>query len=580
MILHVFRLTLLRLWRARATVSCQVLALFAMMAPLLIILGLKYGIVQSMKERLLSDPSSLEVRMTDAVKVTPDLTARIRSWSETAFVIPCVGALYSSVHVCPEGASESGEVQAQMLPTGQGDPILTASQHRAPAVGEVVISELLAQKLHLGVGSKLSLRMRRNMKQDLYERTFTISGVLPKSHLLASAVMLPLEVTVEVENFVIAGRGVPGSSATLTSEMYDGIVLGEGANETVANLLKRQLPNMEVRANTDGSHIGQPAECLIVRSTGKHLTPSQIDVLVAQSEQNECAAWPWVEPQEVELLNDNKRSVVRMIGLSGQTSSATGIGAPPTLWVPEGFGADHVEVVVNSPQGASRIVCRTAENASVPAGVVWAMPQLLALVRQGKERCLVWDYRTDALRYPVLSFNSLRVYANSLENAEPLMNKLQAAGVACRARLNIIRQILSLERNLSQLFAIVTLGAGVGALFSYALSLFNAAELNRRDYALVQLLGAGRGVLALMPIVDAIVTSIIALVLTFICFYATSSLIGLIFAESAGSGTLCRLASHHVLIFCLSGIGVAFVSSIAAAIKVLCISPAEILRES
>lgn len=580
MIGYVIQLTLLRLWRARATVSCQVLALFAMMAPLLIILGLKYGIVESMKERLLSDPSSLEVRMLDAVKVTPELTERIRNWPETAFVTPKVAALYSYVYVCTEGAGENEEIQVEMLPTGEGDPLLQATQVSPPKKDEVVISESLAQELKVSAGDKLQLRMRRNMRQELFERTLTITGVLPKRNLMTEALLLPLAVTEEVEDFIISGRGIPGSKAVLMAELYDGIVLGEGRNDELANLLKQQRPNMEVHTNADGTFPAQPAESLIVSSTEGKLSPTQLDVLIAQAEQMGCEAWPWVQACRAELLVGQESRRVRVVALPGMTTSAAEIKAPPVVYVPKGSAAEHVEIHMQSPQGESRIVCCAVEKENVPQGEVRVAPQLLALVHYGHERCLVWDYRTDALRYPVLSHNSLRVYANSLEHAEPLMNRLQSEGISCRARLNIIRQILALEHSLTQLFAIVTLGAAAGALVSYALSLFNAAELNRRDYALVQLLGAGRGVLAFMPLVDALITSIVALALTFACFYATSSLIGLIFAESAGSGALCRLAPQHALLFCLSGVGVACLASIAAAIKVLRISPAEILRES
>lgn len=581
MLLHILRLTLLRLWRARATVSCQALALFAMMAPLLIILGLKYGIVESMKERLLSDPASLEVRMVDAVDATPELMDRIRSWPETAFATPCVGALYSRVFVCACGADEAAESQADMLPTGHGDPLLQASQQKTPAPGEVVISEDLARQLQLGIGEQLCLRVRRNMRQELFERAYTIVGVLPRRHLMRPALLLPLEMTVEVENFIIAGRGIPGSDAQLTAPVYDGIVLGIGRSPHTTDLLKKQYPNMTEQPLEDGAATDPAADGLIVRcDESRRLTPTQVDVLVAQAEAEECAAWPWVEPQQGELLLGGQRSSVRLVSLPGPTSSAAAIAAPPSLLIPPGSGVEHVELFLPSPQGESRIVCRAVEDAAVPQGEAWCTPQILALARLGSQRCLVWDYRTDALRFPVLSFVSMRVYANALENTEPLLNRLLAEGIACRAQLGVIRQILSLEHNLSQLFAIITFGAGIGALVSYALSLFNAAELNRRDYALVQLLGAGRGMLACMPMVEALITSLISLVFTFACFYATSSLIGLIFEESAGRGALCRIAPHHALLFCLAGIGVACVASAAAAFKVLRISPAEILRES
>lgn len=581
MMRHVLVLALVRLWRSRASVCCQVLALFAMMTPLLIILGLKYGIVESMKERLLRDPSALEIRMTDAVEVTDELLAGIRSWPETGFAVPCVGAIYSNVSVCAPGGRESDELRAEMIPTAPGDPLLHNTRLPLPAEGEVVLSEALAQKLQAQVGEQVCLRVRRSMRQELLERSFSVVGILPKHHLLAPAVLLPLETTVEVENFVVAGRGVPGSSARVSGALYDAVVLAQGATEKTAVLMATQMPQLHAGVSDGSAYPGVPNGHRLVLGRGTRLTPEQVDTLVAQAEVQHTPAWPWVEPQQAELRVAEQRRGVRVVGVSGGVGSAGSCEAPPQLMLPVGSaGAEYAELVVPSPHGESCIVCRAVEDAAVPEGEAWATPQVLALLREGRERCLVWDCRVDSLRYPVLNFQSLRVYASSMACAEPLMNRLQAAGVSCRARLGIIRQIFALEHSLSTLFLVITAGTGVGAVVSFALSLFNAAELHRRDYALVQLLGSGRAMLALMPLVDALATTVLALLLTFAAFYATSSVISLIFTESAGSGALCRLAPYHIVGFCLAGLVVACIASLAAALKVLRISPAEILRQS
>ena len=116
--------------------------------------------------------------------------------------------------------------------------------------------------------------------------------------------------------------------------------------------------------------------------------------------------------------------------------------------------------------------------------------------------------------------------------------------------------------------------------YSFALSLFNAAELHRRDYALVQLMGMGRFSLAVIPLVDALVTSFVALGMAFACYAGVGTIIGLMFSETVGGSGLCRLHPEHVVLFCGSIILLAFFASLAASVKVLLISPSEIIHES
>lgn len=578
---HVLRLSVLRMWRTRATMICQVLALFAMMTPLLIILGLKYGIVQSMKQQILKDPSALEVRMTDAVRVSEDLLQKIRSWPETRFVTPCVGSLYSTVNVSRIGDGESEEMTAEMIPTAPGDPLLQNTDLCEPERGQVVLSEKLAARLHVQAEEEVRIRVWRNMRQEVFELTLRVVGVLPRQHLAGMALLLPLEGTIEVEDFVIQGKGVPGSVATIMDELYSGVALAPGEDASLAEFMCAQYPGLAfVKIGDDSSYPGAPKDGWLLRVEGKRMDSVQVDALVEMAEEHECFAWPWVEPLSAELrLPGGERREVQVVCSGGQTSSAS-VCAPPLICrMAQGLDSDFAELCVPSPQGESRVSCRVQVDETMPDGVVQVSPQVLAILHRGVERSLVWDYRVDGLRYPVLSFNSLRVYACSMEVTESLNKRLLAEGVHCTARLAIIHRLLALESSLAKLFIVITVGAALGAIVSFAMSLFNAAELHRRDYALVQLLGAGRGMLALMPLMDALASTALALLLSFACFYATSTVIGHLFAESASGDALCRLSAHHIQVFCASCAGIACISSVAAAIKVLCISPAEILRE-
>lgn len=578
MICQAVQLAGLRLKRTCATWMCQALALAAIMAPLLIILGLKCGIVESMKERLLKDPATLEVRMMGAVDVSDELLTKVRSWPETAFVLPSVGFLYSVVTVSKQGLEEGEE--AQMIPTAPGDPLLKDTGVPVPGEGEVVLTERLA----LYVGAKLDqvvcVRAWRNAHRENMMRELRVVGILPEYRRQDMALLVPLQLTVDAENFIISGSGEAGSDAALFGAVYDGVALERGATAGLVEELRKSNPHLQVLTNENGAFPGAARGGYVLR--GKQMEPHQVIPLVRIAEENDAQAWPWVEPIPVKLVCGSLSASVQLVGLENPEMSIGTITPPPVIYVHPGTtqGSGVADLCVQTSEGESRIVCRVQENEDIPIGEARAIPSLLALVRKGQDHVLTWDYRTGGLRFPKMRFISMRLFSRSLEQTEPLYRRMAATGAPCRAQLDVIRQVLALDRSLTRLFLIITTGAALGAIVSFGMSLFNAAELHRRDYALLQLLGMGRVSLAIIPLVDALVTSLAALILAFVCYYTVSTVIGLMFTETVGQGSLCRLHAEHVVSFCAAVGILSAIASFAASVKVLRISPSEIIHES
>lgn len=578
MICHAIALSLLRLKRTSGTWLCQALALAAIIAPLLIVLGLKCGIVESMKEQLLKDPATLEVSMTGAVDVTPELLEKVKSWPETAFVIPSVGHLYSVVTLHTKDEQE--RVEAQMIPTAEGDPLLCNTGCSIPREGEAVLTERLAQRLGVQTGEIVHMRAWRNARREYKETDLRVVGILPEHHRSGMALLVPLELTVQAENFIISGTGEPGSAADVSDVEYDGVALGSGATTGLTDELCKTDSSLRLCANDEaGSLAGAAKGGYVLRGTG--MNRHKVISLIRIAEESGTAAWPWVEPLMAELVCGNERMTMRLVGEEHPDVSFASLTAPPVIYVAMGVLSDsHAEIQVQAPERTSRIVCRVQHVEDVPTGEVRMLPSLLALVHKGKNIALEWDYRTGGVRYPVMRFISMRVFSRSLEQTESLYRRLTTEGVPCQAQLDIIRQVLSLDKSLTRLFLVLTGGAALGAVVSFALSLFNAAELHRRDYALVQLMGMGRFSLAVIPLVDALVTSFVALGMAFACYAGVGTIIGLMFSETVGGSGLCRLHPEHVVLFCGSIILLAFFASLAASVKVLLISPSEIIHES
>ena len=573
---HVMRLAFTKLARTRGAWLCQSLALAAIMAPLLIIFGLKYGLVESMKERLLSNPAALEIVVDGSVSDVPGIMERMEHWPELAFAVPSVGYVYSRVNLAAGHGGE--ETEAELIPTADGDPLLLNTGCGIPEDGEAVISANVARQLNIRKGDTLTVRAYRDSQREVLQKQLRVCSVLDERYDAGSALYVPLSNTVELENFLISGRGQAGSDATLMGELYDGVMLSKEAGEETAAYVSRRVPFVEAsRCEQVEENEGA---FLLSRKGGAKMAPVHAQVLIDAADSMGISAWAWVKPFRCRLVSGEKTEEVLLIGDRTDTSSLDLIQAPPTISLPPGVAHEEdVELQTCGKKGESRIVCRVEEDATVPVGTAKLNIPLMALLKYGRDQVVDWDYRSGGLRFPVLSFVSMRVYARTLEDTERLLYRLVGEKVPCHARLNTVRQVLAIEKGLDRLFAVLCIGVVVGAVVSFGLSLFNAAELHRRDYALVQLLGVNRMALAWMPLIEALVVASVGVMLAFGSFYATQSVISMIFSETMGSNMLCRLSFRHIAFFCSSAAGLAVFASLAATLKVLRITPSEIIHE-
>ena len=573
---HVMRLAFTKLARTRGAWLCQSLALAAIMAPLLIIFGLKYGLVESMKERLLSNPAALEIVVDGSVSDVPGIMERMEHWPELAFAVPSVGYVYSRVNLAAGHGGE--EIEAELVPTADGDPLLLNTGCGIPEEGEAVISANVARQLNIRKGDTLTVRAYRDSQREVLQKQLRVCSVLDERYDAGSALYVPLSNTVELENFLISGSGQAGSDASLMGELYDGVMLGKEAGEEMAAYVSRRVPIVEASRYEQGEE--NEGAFLLSRKGGARMAPVHAQVLIDAADSKGISAWAWVKPFRCRLVSGEKTEEVLLIGDRTDTSSLDLIQAPPTISLPPGVAHEEdVELRTCAKKGESRIVCRVEEDATVPVGTAKLNIPLMALLKYGRDQVVDWDYRSGGLRFPVLSFVSMRVYARTLEDTERLLYRLVGEKVPCHARLNTVRQVLAIEKGLDRLFAVLCIGVVVGAVVSFGLSLFNAAELHRRDYALVQLLGVNRMALAWMPLIEALVVASVGVMLAFGSFYATQSVISMIFSETMGSNMLCRLSFRHIAFFCSSAAGLAVFASLAATLKVLRITPSEIIHE-
>lgn len=195
-------------WRSTL---CLVLALAAVLAPLLILFGLRYGVVQTLADRMARDPRNLEIVPIGAGRFDAAFFERIARWPDVAFLIPKTRSISATIDIFREGGSP---VAAEMIPTASGDPLLAGI--RIPASGrQVVLSADAARKVgSVRPGQTISGILGRSVdgRTENVRLTLEVIAVLPESALNGEAVFLPLQTLADTESFR-EGFAVPDFNA-------------------------------------------------------------------------------------------------------------------------------------------------------------------------------------------------------------------------------------------------------------------------------------------------------------------------------------------------------------------------------
>ncbi|HLO76551.1 MAG TPA: FtsX-like permease family protein [Magnetospirillum sp.] len=231
-------------WRVSA---CLVLALAAVLAPLLVLFGLKSGIVTTMRERLLADPRNLEVMIVGSYRLEPGWFAALRASPEAGFLMPRTRSLAATLDLVGEsGRSLAG---AEMVPSAEGDPLLRGA---APPVGQnrILLSHSAARQLGVAAGGNVTALVSRTLAGERQARRLplVVGAVLPEAAFGRDAAFVSLELLVAAEDYR-DGRDEPlavgeraFTSARLFARNLDGVAV-------LADRLRGE--GMEVRTRAD-----------------------------------------------------------------------------------------------------------------------------------------------------------------------------------------------------------------------------------------------------------------------------------------------------------------------------------------
>ncbi len=201
---EIWRLAWKDLWHDRRTMAVFVLTVAAIVAPLLLLLGLKNGAITQLRETLISDPRNLEVIIYGSARLPQAWFADLAARDEIAFVVPKTRTINASIDLLDDQRRLLSAIE--LLPTGPGDPLLPADTRLPEDPQQVLVTATLAEQIGLGdaVATPMVtavIKRTLNGERQHARLPLTVTGVVPEAAFARAAIFAHPALLVATEDY-------------------------------------------------------------------------------------------------------------------------------------------------------------------------------------------------------------------------------------------------------------------------------------------------------------------------------------------------------------------------------------------
>ena len=139
------------------------LAIAAVLAPLLVMNGLRAGVVGEIFERLRADPAMRRISLdaTGATRFDPRWFDTMAGRGDVAFVLPSTRFAAAQVEIVPVDDETLPPLRVWLVPTGPGDPVFEAGVPPLDPYTEVKVAASVADRARLAAGSEIFVDVER-----------------------------------------------------------------------------------------------------------------------------------------------------------------------------------------------------------------------------------------------------------------------------------------------------------------------------------------------------------------------------------------------------------------------------------
>ena len=180
---------------------CFMLGLAAVLGPMMVLFGLKFGIVGGMMEQLIEDPGNREIRPIGSGRYEQAWLDSVRERPDVAFLVPRTRSIAATIDLT--SARSAHILPVELVASASGDPLLTAGEPLPEDLSRVVMSRSAAAKLKVKAGDLLdgSLVRRYRGQQERVHLTLTVAAVAPEKAFQRDGAFVSVQLLEALEDF-------------------------------------------------------------------------------------------------------------------------------------------------------------------------------------------------------------------------------------------------------------------------------------------------------------------------------------------------------------------------------------------
>lgn len=584
---------------------CLVIAIAAVVAPLLLMMGLKYGTIETLRERLVEDPTYREVRPLQTQEYSSSWFQKMAQDDTVGFILPTI--LPASSIIQAIRPSDSKPILLDLIPTAENDPLLVMNHVAIPMGNEVVLTQAAAEKLNVHQGDFLTIRATRTRKgkTEYGKEKVKIKGVLPASVSSLERIYSPLDLLLDVEHFKegmsVTQRGWNGR-VPIPYASYDGILIL--TPKPLASLFQNEvliesgLADIQETTNTlelIGKNKPESWTAYLLTVPRGTITAESYKAVKQKLRGRSSVILPFVKPFVIELKGQKHNTIG--VSLSARQAKLLNTEASPwggikrqrqgkdllQIILAKASTDDFNQSVVVEYQGKQAIkfplqvvkkrVKQVSEHIIIPL-------ELAAILRTSQHRRVEFSTENESFYMQQAGYRGFRLYAKSIDDVPALARNLEQQGIPVNAEIESIERIQILDQGLTQLFwliALLGIGGGIAVLVA---SLYASVERKHKELAMLRLIGLSRYDLFSFPIFEGLVLAGAGISMALMGYYILAGIINQVFADKMGLGErICHLPLSYVTQAIILTLIIALSSSLFAAWKATRIEPSEAIRE-
>jgi len=188
--------------------GCFVLALAAVLGPMMVLFGLKFGIVGAMVDQLIEDPHNREIHPLGSGHFDHAWLEGVRKQPQVAFLVPRTRSIAASIEL--SNSASMRIVPVELIPSDRGDPLLPEAGDLVAGVNRIVLSQSAAEKLGATTGDTVNGSLARRFRgvQERVHLPLTVAAVAPAQAFPRDGAFVSVRLVEAMEDFR-DGRAVP-----------------------------------------------------------------------------------------------------------------------------------------------------------------------------------------------------------------------------------------------------------------------------------------------------------------------------------------------------------------------------------